>query len=48
MCSWDIQEVVDEEGTKAGWDCFWTLGMAEHCEDCVENSHKWNPLFVGR
>jgi hypothetical protein len=48
QCSWVIEEVVDEEGAMAGWDCFWTLGVAEHCEDCVENSHKWNPLFVSR
>lgn len=40
-CYWDIQPV------EGGWNCFWRLGVAEHCPDCVELAGRWNPLFVG-
>jgi len=48
-CSWQIEEVFDEDGNLIGWNCYWTLGIVktEHCPDCLENSQKWNPLFVG-
>lgn len=27
-----------------GWDIYWVLGIAEHCEDCVALASSWNPL----
>jgi hypothetical protein len=26
------------------YDVYWQLGVAEHCEDCVQLSELWNPL----
>lgn len=40
MCSWRFVR------TESGWDCFWELGEADHCVDCLENADKWNPLMV--
>ena len=40
QCTW---EIVPVEG---GFNCYWRLGVAEHCEDCVQRSQEWNPLFV--
>lgn len=37
-CHWDIQQADTE------WLCFWRLGAAEHCNDCVTRSETWNPL----
>lgn len=45
-CNWRIEEVFDEDGNFNGWDCFWELNPAEHCDDCIENHEKWHPLFV--
>jgi hypothetical protein len=39
-CSW-----VKEE-TPGGVNCYWTLGVAEHCSLCLLNSTAWNPLFI--
>jgi len=39
-CRWSITE--DEEA----WYCYWTLGIAEHCPDCVDRASTWNPLIV--
>lgn len=39
-CEWVIEEGDD------GWLCYWTLGEAEHCDDCVQRSQDWNPLVV--
>lgn len=36
-CTWRITESED------AWDCYWTLGNAEHCEDCVQRSQTWAP-----
>lgn len=36
-CTWRITENED------AWDCYWTLGNAEHCEDCVTRSQTWAP-----
>lgn len=41
-CRWDIQEKETE------WHCYWRLGEAEHCDDCVSNAGVWSPLVVGR
>jgi hypothetical protein len=39
-CGWRIEKVKD------GFDCFWELNPAEHCEDCKDRSEKWSPLRV--
>jgi hypothetical protein len=39
-CTW---EIVD---TETAWECTWSLGIAEHCDDCVSNASKWNPLMI--
>lgn len=39
-CRWDIRN------TEAGYVCYWRLGHAEHCEDCVRNAAMWNPLVI--
>jgi len=41
-CSWRIVETED------GWDCYWELGQADHCEDCLANAERWNPLRLSR
>ena len=28
------------------WECYWTLGAAEHCELCIDHASEWNPLIV--
>jgi len=37
QCEWEIVKVPE------GVDCYWRLGAAEHCPDCVERSVTWNP-----
>lgn len=39
-CRWSITE--DGEA----WYCYWTLGSAEHCPDCIDNAATWNPLII--
>jgi hypothetical protein len=39
-CSWVYERHEDRV------DCTWSLGVAEHCPDCVENSKKWAPFTV--
>lgn len=40
-CNWDIQD----RGTS--WECVWVLdAAAEHCDTCIENAGKWNPLII--
>jgi len=41
-CHWRIVE------SELGWDCYWTLGPAEHCEDCARREQTWNPLYLMR
>ena len=47
-CNWLFEEVYDEQDNLLGWNCYWTLGIVktEHCPDCLENTGKWNPLFI--
>jgi len=40
QCQWDIKPV------DGGYDCYWILGEAEHCPDCVENAARWNPYRI--
>lgn len=40
-CFWRIVEV-----SGGGWDCYWELTPAEHCETCLENTDKWYPLEI--
>jgi hypothetical protein len=39
-CRWVIVPVL------GGWDCYWRLGYAEHCENCITRARVWNPLRV--
>lgn len=39
-CRWSIKKV------EGGYDATWTLGVAEHCEGCIERSNKYNPLRI--
>ena len=41
QCRWDIQFVPG-----VGYNCYWILGEAEHCPDCVENAARWNPYRI--
>ncbi len=41
-CHWDIRE------TEMTFDAYWTLGVAEHCPDCLENASRWNPYQIAR
>ncbi|MDD5245620.1 MAG: hypothetical protein PHU49_16550 [Syntrophorhabdaceae bacterium] len=38
QCTWEIEETDTE------WLATWSLHEAEHCEDCVELSGRYNPL----
>ncbi len=42
LCAWSI-EYVEEE---SAYHCFWQLGLAEHCEDCLQRAADWNPLVI--
>lgn len=44
-CFWRIVDVI-VDGVLIGWDCFWELRPAEHCDTCLENNSKWNPFEV--
>lgn len=39
-CSWQISE------TQAAWYCHWSLGVAEHCPDCLVRAAQWAPYVV--
>ena len=41
-CFWEYKWIL----SKNQWECYWRLGIAEHCEDCIDNSGKWNPLII--
>ena len=41
-CHWDIRE------TETTWDAYWTLGVAEHCEDCVDRASRWAPYQIAK
>mgnify|MGYP000866481416 CR=1 FL=1 len=36
-CTWNITKVPD------GYDCYWILGDAEHCDECRERAVTWSP-----
>ena len=40
QCTWDIQPVEN------GYNCYWRLGAAEHCEDCLQRASEWNPYKI--
>ena len=40
QCAWDIRPV------EGGYDCYWVLGYAEHCPDCVRRESEWNPYSI--
>lgn len=42
-CHWEIIE------TDYGYECYWRLDLdpdVEHCQDCLDNSSRWNPLVL--
>lgn len=41
-CHWDIRD------RKTEWACYWKLGQAEHCPDCLEASRLYNPYVVSK
>lgn len=45
-CHGNCQCYLTIEPTENGWNVYWTLGYAEHCQDCVDQSGDWAPLFV--
>ncbi len=40
QCEWDIQPLEN------GYDCYWRLGAAEHCPDCLDRASKWKPYKI--
>lgn len=42
-CRWDIK-VID--ALDRDYDCYWVLGVADHCQTCVEYAKMWNPLKI--
>jgi len=43
-CRWRIEVIGDIEDGNA--DAYWELGVAEHCQTCVERHRAWNPLQI--
>jgi hypothetical protein len=41
-CHWQIDDMGAE------WHATWTLGVAEHCGDCVSNASQWAPLVIAK
>lgn len=41
-CKWDFKK-LDGDGN---WDCYWNLGIAEHCPTCKARSRIWSPLKI--
>lgn len=41
-CEWEIKQ------TDFFFECFWRLGYAEHCPDCIEASQVYNPYLAPR
>ena len=39
-CEWEFKQV------EGGWDAYYRLGMAEHCEDCSGRAAQANPLRI--
>ena len=42
-CRWAIN-ILDKQNQD--FDCTWTLGVAEHCETCLERASEWVQLEV--
>ncbi len=40
QCEWEIVPVEN------GYDCYWRLGAAEHCPDCLARAREWNPYKI--
>lgn len=41
-CQWRI---VTLQGN-GNWNCYWDLGVAEHCETCIARARTFNPLQI--
>lgn len=40
QCHWEF------ERGEGGWNCYWRLGEAEHCDNCKGRADDWNPYFI--
>ena len=45
-CSWRFEPVYNDAGDLVGWECYWEINPAEHCDDCLANHETWYPLFI--
>lgn len=41
-CWWDIQTLAGN----GNWDCYWRLGQAEHCNECLQRQAVFKPLKI--
>lgn len=39
-CRWRIVE------KRSVWECYWTLGSSEHCQDCTDRARLYSPLII--
>lgn len=37
---------IDKLRGNGNWNIYWKLAPAEHCEDCISLSRRWNPLKI--
>lgn len=44
-CQWDVKPLDVVNGN---YDCYWSLGMAEHCPTCIARQRAANPLRIRR
>lgn len=42
-CRWEWKDINPENGD---WDVYWRLGIAEHCETCLNRAKVCNPLKI--
>ena len=47
-CRGNCQCFLSWEENPEAWHIYWNLGVAEHCEDCIDMTRDWNPYIVGR
>ena len=44
-CNWHIV-TRSTDSIITGYDCYWELGHADHCDDCLARSTEWAPLVI--
>lgn len=42
-CLWEVETLDEAAGD---YDAFWTLGVADHCQTCIERAALWKPLRI--